>query len=286
MRIIKYALLGIMATLAVAQAQGYTQSRLTTYDIRQLSVRPGVVYISPKYLTVVEFGDLIDEVGTSAPDLIKVTVSSTESMLILQGLRPKGSADLVVRVGGYIAMFRVVVDSESSLPRRYVVTLPQVPSSFGNTPRPNPPSQSESAPPMGVAGGEEAPATTATPTSPAPTPAPAAVTRTPSPAPASPVRYTFTPTRSPTGGLVVYYSVTNTTSTPLELKTTNLTVTKGSTTLPVRVVRTTYGASPDVVAPGETAGGAIIVPDASDGITLEWKAALGDQTYTLRQTVE
>lgn len=259
--------------LAVALAQGYTENRLTTYDIRTLSVRPGVIYISPKYLTVVEFADLIDEVGTSAPDLVKVTVSSTETMLILQANRIKGSGDLVVRVGGRVALFRLVVDPEGTLPRRYVITFPQVPASY--TPAyPNPAPAPKSGPPGGEAPKPSIPQTP--PQTPAQTPKP----------PEGKVTYAFTPTLSPSGGLILYYQVTNGTREVLELKASGIQVTKGSTSLPFRLLRTLYGDSPDHVGPGETAGGAIIIEGADGGVQLEWKASLGGQPYTLRWTGE
>jgi hypothetical protein len=263
--------LGLALSLA-AFAQEYGPSSVVTYDIRSLIYRPGVIYVSPKYMTVVEFSELIDEIGTSVPNLIQIKVSTSENMLFLRALKEAGSGDLVVRIGGYTALFRVVVDSRMQQPRRYVVTFPSVPQT----------------PSRGAVN---------------PTPAPRQETAAPAPKPAEPGGQPKTPpaTSSP-GGLpswlsvrfthartgdgdtaVIYYEIKNNGQDTLRLPVEGLSVRKGGVALPFRVVRTTFGQSVDVLAPGESATGAIIVPEAPEGVEVEWR--LQDSkgnTYVLR----
>jgi hypothetical protein len=253
--------LGLVLALSLgALAQEYGPSAVVTYDIRSLTYRPGVVYVSPKYMTVIEFSELIDELGTSVPNLIQIKVSTSENMLFLRALRNAGSGDLVVRIAGYVALFRVVVDPRMEQPRRYVVTFPSVPK----------------APARGTVN---------------PTPAPRQESAAPTVRPAEPGGQAKTPpAASPPGGLppwlsvrfthartgdgdtaVVYYELKNNGQESLRLPVEGLSVRKGGIALPFRVVRTTFGQTVDVLAPGESATGAIIVPEAPEGVEVEWR---------------
>jgi hypothetical protein len=240
-------------------AQEYGPSAVVTYDIRSLTYRPGVIYVSPKYMTVIEFSELIDELGTSVPNLIQIKVSTSENMLFLRALRNAGSGDLVVRVAGYAALFRVVVDPRMEQPRRYVVTFPSVPQTpTRSTVNPTPAPRQESAAPVprpAEPGGQ-----------------PRASTSPSSENLPSWLSVRFTHARTGEGGTaVIYYEVKNNGQETLRLPVEGLSVRKGGIALPFRVVRTTFGQTVDLLAPGESATGAIIVPEAPEGVEVEWR---------------
>jgi len=285
MRHFLYALLVLwLATPVMAQA-GYGSNSLVTYDIKTLTYRPGVIWIHPKYMTVVEFAEALDEVGTSVPTLMQVKLSDAENMLFLRALKNVGSGDLIVRVGGYVAMFRVVVDSRMEQPRRYLVTIPNVPATSAA------PAPSTAAP---------RPSTTTTPAPARPTPAPRDNAPQPqgsNPAPQQPsadsrggfpewlvARMTFARNDET---LVAYYDIRNNGSETLRLLTENLTVQKAGARLPFRLVRTTFGQNVDLIQPGEQVTGAIMVPNAPEGVEFQWKILDSKgNTYLLRNRAE
>ncbi len=249
----------LLALSLGALAQEYGPSAVVTYDIRSLTYRPGVIYVSPKYMTVIEFSELIDELGTSVPNLVQIKVSTSENMLFLRALRNAGSGDLVVRVAGYVALFRVVVDPRMEQPRRYVVTFPSVPQTPARStvnPTPAPRQESAAPAPRPAEPGGQARAST----SPSPESLPSWLS----------VR--FTHARTGDGDTaVVYYEIKNNGQESLSLPVEGLSVRKGGIALPFRVVRTTFGQTVDVLAPGESATGAIIVPEAPEGVEVEWR---------------
>jgi len=268
-RLLVPALAALLLSYSPGVAQQYGAYSVVTYDIKALAYRPGVIYVSPKYMTVVEFSELIDELGTSTPSLIQVRVSDSENMLFLRALKNAGSGDLVVRVGGYVALFRVVVDPRMEQPRRYVVTFPSVPAPSPRqsvnpnpAPRQEPPAAESPAKPRGAA--EEGAARDA--------------------AQALPSWLTARFTHARNGDTaVVYYEIRNQGQESLKLLVTNLNVHKGGVALPFRVVRTTFGQNVDVLAPGESATGAILVPNAPDGVEVEWRIEdPKGNTYVLR----
>lgn len=260
------AVLGFLLHLALAQ--GYGPSTMVTYDIRTLTYRPGTVYISPKYITVLEFGDLIDELGTSSPSLVQIRVGAGENILFLKALKNAGSADLVVRIGGYVALFRLVVDAKMELPRRYVIAMPR-PGPSEALREETPPSQREGGSPEGQK------------------PTPTVQTQTPSPATPTPeglppwLKATLSVSRSG-GSAVVYYALKNEGKEPVRMSPEGIRAYKGPNALPFRLVRTAFGKEVDLLAPGETATGAIIIPNAPDGVEVEWKLTAGNSEFTLR----
>jgi hypothetical protein len=255
----KRVLVLLLALSLGAFAQEYGPSAVVTYDIRSLTYRPGVIYVSPRYMTVIEFSELIDELGTSVPNLIQIKVSTSENMLFLRALRNAGSGDLVVRVAGYAALFRVVVDPRMEQPRRYVVTFPSVPRTPARgTVNPTPAPRQESAAPVprpAEPGGQ-----------------PKASTSPSSGSLPSWLSVRFTHARTGDGETaVIYYEIRNNGQESLRLPVEGLSVRKGGIALPFRVVRTTFGQTVDLLAPGESATGAIIVPEAPEGVEVEWR---------------
>lgn len=262
------ALLGAPASLALAQ--GYGPPASATYDLRVLAERPGIIYVSPKYLTVIEFNDLIDEIGTSQPGLIQVKVSDSERIIFLKSLKQAGSADLVVRIGGYVALFRVVVDPKMDAPRRYVVTF----SSAGGAPaRPTVAPQGNAPFPEGPGGsGDLRGNDTSKPSS--PKEEGEAVGK-------EPVQARFQPMRSGSGW-VVYYEITNTGKESLTLRMADLVVTRGAVAIPFRLVRTAFGSDTETLEAGATAAGMIVVENSPEGVSWQWLLKSPTTSYTLR----
>lgn len=262
---------------AMAQS-GYGPTVTATYDLRVLTERPGTIYVSPKYMTVIEFGDLIDEIGTSQPSLLQIKVSDSENIIFLKALRQAGSADLVVRVGGYVALFRIIVDAQMETPRRYIVTLPSRRStspSSGSTGGVNLPTEAPQSNPSPSVGGQAGGL--------------GGRTETPPPTQSSGETFPswlsarFTP--SPSGSSwMIYYEITNRGEAPVTLRARDLVVRRGNIPVPFRIVRTTFSENPEEIPPGQVASGVIMVEGAPEGITWEWQVQSRQTTYTLRGT--
>jgi len=258
---------------AVAQS-GYAQPVVTTYDVRILTTRPGLLYVSPRFYTVLEFGDTIDVVLTSQPSALDIKIPGADrpegvTTLYLKAKKMAGAMDLVVKAGGYTALFRVVVDAKSSVPRRYVVAFPTVPATYsspsvvprGSAPVPAPESSRAPAP--------AAPAPDAPPKPEGP--------RTGVPG----FRYSFNISRTGSD-LYVFFELANKGSVAVRVPPENLRVHKGGLELPFRIVRTTFGKDPDAVAPGEVLSGVIVVENAPEGVEVEWIAQAGTASLSLR----
>lgn len=118
-------LLTLLAAVGIANAQpGVVGPSVTrTYDIRELTLRPALIYVSTSYLTLLEFDDLVTRVATAKGDVIQAQLKDNYVYLI--GLTPSGSTDLLVTVAdGRVAMFRVQVDKGATGPRRYYIRFP------------------------------------------------------------------------------------------------------------------------------------------------------------------
>lgn len=276
MRRLKAALLSAALLVGGAAAQsGYGPVVTTTYDLRTLTERPGIIHVSPRYITVIEFSDLIDEVGTSQPSLLQIRVSDSENIIFLKALRQAGNADLVVRVGGYVALFRIVVDARMESPRRYIVTLPvrgghALPVQPGPARPSEAPQSDTSLPSGGQAGGlrgqvsqqTEPPTNDALP---------------------SWLSARFTPSISGNSWMI-YYEVQNSGNAPITLRARDLVVRRGAVPIPFRIVRTAFGEDPEEIKPGQTASGVIVAEGAQEPITWEWRVNTAQTTYTLRGT--
>jgi len=249
---------------------------VTHYDLRAISTRPGVVYISPHFTTVIEFSELMDEISTSRPSLFQIKVSESENILFLKALKEAGSADLVVRVRGYIALFKVVVDPKMDAPRRYVVTLPTrsevpatslpSPSASIEVPRPANPST----PPAPSSGGQGA----------------GGAERAAAPSPLPPwLKAEFSPVRMGSGWFV-QYRVVNGGTEPVTLRAADLVVLRNGVSVPFRLVRTSFGSSIEAVGPKEEATGVIVVEDSPEPISWIWTVRAQGTSYTLQGKAE
>lgn len=124
-------LLASLATLA--SAQGFA---LYEYNLDDLGREPGVVKLSPSYLSLIEFEDPIQTAATGRSDLIDVNVDG--SRIILRPARSVGKTDLIVQVAGKTALFRVEISEENGSPRRYVIETPEPPKPVVRTERSTP----------------------------------------------------------------------------------------------------------------------------------------------------
>ena len=153
-----------LALCAAAAAQTYS---VRTYPLEQLALAPGLVELSPNYLTLLEFPDAVQSVATGRSDLIDVTVDGRR--IILRPTRTTGKTDLIVQVAGETAMFTIDIIEGNGMPRRYVLAAPEQPEPVVRATSP------ADAPP------------------PAPEPAPEPVTPAPGVAPTPPVAETPAP---------------------------------------------------------------------------------------------
>lgn len=108
---------------ALGQAGQVGPNVTRTYDIRELTTRPALIYVSPTYTTLLEFDDLVLRVASAKGDIL--TAELKDNYVYLRALVPSGSTDLMVTVAdGRVAMFRVQVDRNATGPRRYVIRFP------------------------------------------------------------------------------------------------------------------------------------------------------------------
>lgn len=117
-RQIAYALLTLLLTSLVA-AQGMV---LTTFNVEELGRSPGVVELSPNFLSIIEFEDAVQSAATGRSDMIQTSVDGNS--IILRPTRSAGSTDLIVQVGGRTTMFVLRISEANPSPRRYMVTSP------------------------------------------------------------------------------------------------------------------------------------------------------------------
>lgn len=104
---------------ATAAAQGMV---LTTYNIEELGRSPGLIELSPNFLSVIEFEDAVQSAATGRSDLIQTSVDG--NTIILRPTRSAGSTDLIVQVGGRTTMFILRISESNPSPRRYLINTP------------------------------------------------------------------------------------------------------------------------------------------------------------------
>src|SRR5690554_957972 len=80
------------------------------YALNQLNSTPGALNLSPNFLTLLEFPDLVETVSTGRADLIQVEVD--DNRILLRPTRTNGRTDLIVKVAGVNALFRVEIDGD------------------------------------------------------------------------------------------------------------------------------------------------------------------------------
>lgn len=121
--------LALFAVPALAQTGQVGPYVTRTYDLRELVTRPALVAVSPNYLTVLDFEDSVDEVASGRPELMDIEVR--DNLILIRSTKNAGATDLVVKVSGRVALFRVRIDPASYNPRRYLIRFPEPPATLG-----------------------------------------------------------------------------------------------------------------------------------------------------------
>jgi len=217
-----------LATLVTTAA---AQDVVINYTLDQLNTQPGKLDLSPNYLTLLEFPDLIETVATGRADLIQVEVD--DNRILLRPTRSNGRTDLIVKVSGVNAMFRVEIDGDNGTPRRYVVTAaapapaPAAPENVSTMPM-----QEEALGATHVNAPAEA-------------------------APAAPFEFSYSARISSDNRLTIYYTLKNASQNPIANDGTRLKVVDDLGELPYSITRMNPGGSQNRLMPGAEEHGVI-----------------------------
>lgn len=229
-RLLYALLIALTALVATAAAEDANGEVVTRYYLDQLNLQPGRLDLSPNYLTLLEFPDLIETVATGRADLIQVEVD--DNRILLRPTRSNGRTDLIVKVSGVNALFRVEIDGDNGTPRRYVVATraPTAPSGDGgNGVVSTMPLHQE------ALGGDTANA----------------------PAARSPFEFTYSARLSSDGRLTIYYTLKNASQNPIANDGTRLKVVDDLGELPYSITRMNPGGAPNRLMPGSEEHGVI-----------------------------
>lgn len=221
--------LATLATTAAAQ-----EVVVTEYRLDHLNTQPGLLELSPNYLTLLEFPDLVETVATGRADLIQVEVD--DNRILLRPTRSNGRTDLIVKVSGVNALFRIEIDGDNGTPRRYVVTnaKPQPAAPQDNAAAVNTMPVHQEA--LGVNQVN----------------APAAQEPTP-----PPFEFTYSARISSDGRLTIYYTLKNASGNPIANDGTRLKVVDDLGELPYSITRMNPGGTPNRLMPGNEEHGVI-----------------------------
>lgn len=224
--------LALAALAATAAAQEVV---VTEYPLDQLNVQPGLLELSPNFLTLLEFPDLVETVATGRADLIQVEVD--DNRILLRPTRSNGRTDLIVKVSGVNALFTIEIDGDNGRPRRYVVTKarPQQPAA----------PQDHAATVNTMPVHEEALGNTQVN-------APAAQAPTP-----PPFEFTYSARLSSDERLTIYYTLRNASGNPIANDGTRLKVVDDLGELPYSITRMNPGGTPNRLMPGSEEHGVI-----------------------------
>jgi len=118
----KCSLAALVTLAAVASAQ--EEFTLEYLQLETLDSTPAEILISPNYQTLIEFeGMEIGQPSSGRVDLL--TLEREPDTVRVRANQPMVATDLVVPVGGGVAMFSLRVDEEATAPKRYVVRPPR-----------------------------------------------------------------------------------------------------------------------------------------------------------------
>lgn len=109
---------GLMA--ALAQLGPYVER---VYDVRDLMVRPGIVVLTPGFLTIVDVDESVEQAVSARSDLFEVRVFGNS--IYLRPTKRAGTTDLVVTAGGRVFMLRLVIDDKNFTTYRYRIRYPR-----------------------------------------------------------------------------------------------------------------------------------------------------------------
>lgn len=265
--LVSLVLLGMLVGSAWGQV-------LTRFSFADLVTEPGVVLLSPSYLTLIEFPDLVQTVASGRSDLIQVEVD--DSRILLRPTRSMGKTDLIVKVAGVNMLFVLEVDAENGMPRRYVVEPAErglgvaTPVQPGSVVR-EAPSGNTDVTRMPVAsvqlGGEVVPGSGTM---------------------VLPFEFSYSARLGNSGNLVIYYSLHNRSVNPIVNEGTRLRVVDQIGVIPYSVVRMNPSGTQNRLAAGMAEHGVLTLERSVLGIPrLEWAIVEQGpgQTYMINELV-
>ena len=220
------------------------------YDVRDLLKRPGVVVLSPGFLTIVDVDEQVEQVASARSDLFEVKVYGNS--LYIRPTKRAGTTDLVVTAGGRVFMLRLWIDENSFTTYRYRIRFPMT----DKTGIADPAVSGESRPMVPVSPGVQGSRGKG---------------ESSSPAAESSLQVEFTVTRAGEGVLVEYRAV-NAGRNPFVLDPARVRVRGGGSDLPYRLLWREGTAVAGRVLPGETERGAFLVDRAAVPLEFSWVA--------------
>lgn len=109
-----------LAVASLGLALGQSNNVLKYLELNDIGATPAEILLSPDYQTIIEFEGLpVQSASSGRGD--QITVEQNESTIRLRANQETVNTDLTVMVGGKTAMFVLRSDPASNTPRRYVV---------------------------------------------------------------------------------------------------------------------------------------------------------------------
>jgi len=219
------------------------------YDVRDLMTRPGIVVLTPGFLTIVDVDEQVEQAVSARSDLFEMRVFGNS--IYLRPTKRAGTTDLVVTAGGRVFMLRLVVDDKNFTTYRYRVRYPrqegvEVPSSDLTPVRRGSPSTPPSKEGTGEA--KEKPVESSLP-----------------------LQVEFTLTRAGEGVLLEYRAL-NSGRNPVVLDPARLRVKGGGGEVSFRLLWREGAAVPGRLLPGESERGAFLVDRVTLPLEVVWAA--------------
>lgn len=250
------------------------------FDLRQLATQPGNVLVSPNFLTLIQFEDLVDEVASARADLLRVEVR--DNVILLRSAQNAGSTDLIVQSGGRMALFRIKIDAASFTSRLYRVRYPEPVPQLGSVNPVVPLSNAGIDLPLEPPRANNPPTLPTAPTIPASPQAPANPNPPSNPSTPAP-RVEFAATKD---GNTIRYTLINQSASTLTVDAARLRLSSGSNPVLFTISRV-GGLFLGRLGPGETERGTIYLQGNAAEVELEWVLGLVglDAPFTLRRSV-
>lgn len=233
---VKKLLAVVLGSLALAQLGPYVER---VYDVRDLMARPGIVILSPGFLTVVDVDEQVEQAVSARSDLFELRVFGNS--IYLRPTKRAGATDLVVTAGGRVFLLRLVIDEKNFTTYRYRIRYPQQTQDF-----PVPVPENRVAP-----RGESSPASQG----------------------ANPLQGEFTLTRAGEG-LLLEYRVINLGRDPVVLDPARLSLRGKDGPFSFRLLWREGAAVPGRLLPNETERGAFLVERGTPPVELSWTATV------------
>lgn len=115
-----WAWVAALGALGLAQLGPYVER---VYDVRDLMVRPGIVVLTPGFLTVVDVDEQVEQAVSARSDLFELRVFGNS--IYIRPTKRAGTTDLVVTAGGRTFLLRLTIDEKNFTTYRYRIRYPQ-----------------------------------------------------------------------------------------------------------------------------------------------------------------